>query len=1597
MASVELSKDNFDAYCLIATHHDYIHDCTCQGGGTGRVKKGFNDYHRKYVRCEDSGIFYQSGSGKKQINQKGGNPINVNFIINGPQITVTSPDGNEIYNGTVSENKNTYIIFQDNKSQKQYTINNITYSSNGQNKGTIDIDNFGYPTSTPFLPRTEPTRQFMTAFKEPTNLSSEMDTKFEFSQGSTTGASISGYSSDSDTSLTSGKYFGPGKIPSNNTLLSDFNPPITSTASGLSQNNSADFKSKIRMVNILDNMRLMFFGFGDWKIIPDILVQYTQQKFQEFCQQIQPTNIGLEDIILKIYNELSGKYPISQNFQKVFQNVNNPQQLRMFPDGASSPSTKRKGNFSNITEEDDSSVISESSVNPESIYSDLGSQPYSELMSPISSAQSSPQAKRIRTGEQQSPLAQFIIHSGNLDFEYISKLIDYVSKNPINISQNNSKIILPIDFFGNYVCRQNSSSSQRSNWWNYKDILAISIAVTTLIISQTIIYLKLNITSVGFSSVTSSSSSSSSSSQYDFTIPDSGEIRKLLYCFLDEIILKEAYLKCEVNFYNVISDVYDNFTNSHKKTSSYMPSMPSMPSFSFSSSSSFSPSSSQQLCDTTDTNCIVIDYDSNYNYEYEFSGKLIEFLYQSIIIKSYYKALLIYYNYSDNESDNNFCRTTSIFDYFENSGNENENIMLDLTNILVEQSIFDHMYPRCLEIIKKSRNSDDMYGNFSDFSDELSELILDEYVKLTEAKKSPSQSQNSVIYYDKKGYAADPFAGGSINETNIQNGGRITQQQRDEIITFIKENYEKWKTDIQNSMTGVWNNDATDAQNPLNNIQFYKGVLNSILSSVGEISEADKKSFEKFLKKISFDAFPGIAIRKSQQYKLEKYISRAVSQLDLLLNNVQDLARSIYKPDPLEKVAKIKKIKEISLVGKDNSLSPKKEGTYALFPQDKVVFNNVTRMIAASGLMGIGYIDSNFDIIIPNGSGTAYWSQQKSSLLRMEIDNLFKEVTKNIFKCFGETILKGDIDSRLEVGIKKIYQNDPRVLIGDEDEGRDDISTKRKSLSNSILSKNSQFMKGQGDFSNPTYNTRGPIYIDNARQGQSELFGPILNENYNWPKTVVCNVPGLVDGWQAVCSWNSCITNSKTDKYDKYLELPQENSSMTFNVLCSEFGVNYTYTTTRIGNNGELVINLGTSIMHLGQPYGFYCDKANYQDAWALEATRVYDKQLQILLHKFKEYRQNLQPISNYSRLLVKPEPQFAKNESDILLPMTTQPLDTASEMQPEAQISSPVPPFEPSTPVPPFEPSSPTTSELSYPVLTQPSSPTTSELSYPVLTQPYESTIESSSSYPIPPQQPFVQIYENSPSYTDLFGYFLTDGTPFNATNNNLFWLDGTPWQMTEKNPVNHFMEFGGWKACADNNIISSAVSNQIGLYNGIQPIQQQGNVAKKFQNPLQQSRTMVQIGTDRPAQMGQVAALVLESLNIDENNTQLLIGNSSSNPKSYFYVLPRVLWGYNNSASASAFGYATKPSQVFKNNPDISSKRSRNLGNESLSSLPSPSHNPNNKGGTIKNKRTYRKYKNTKKYNSYRKSHTKNKKINKKYTRKHKKMHYKKHSRRI
>ena len=104
---------------------------------------------------------------------------------------------------------------------------------------------------------------------------------------------------------------------------------------------------------------------------------------------------------------------------------------------------------------------------------------------------------------------------------------------------------------------------------------------------------------------------------------------------------------------------------------------------------------------------------------------------------------------------------------------------------------------------------------------------------------------------------------------------------------------------------------------------------------------------------------------------------------------------------------------------------------------------------------------------------------------------------------------------------------------------------------------------------------------------------------------------------------------------------------MTFNVLCQSPNLNYTYTTTRTGNNGELEINLVSSVMHLGQPYGFRCDKVNFQDAWALQATRVYDKQLQILLHKFKEYRQNLQPISNYSRTVVQPDKPQSEIDSN--------------------------------------------------------------------------------------------------------------------------------------------------------------------------------------------------------------------------------------------------------------------------------------------------------------------------------------------------------------
>jgi len=291
--------------------------------------------------------------------------------------------------------------------------------------------------------------------------------------------------------------------------------------------------------------------------------------------------------------------------------------------------------------------------------------------------------------------------------------------------------------------------------------------------------------------------------------------------------------------------------------------------------------------------------------------------------------------------------------------------------------------------------------------------------------------------------------------------------------------------------------------------------------------------------------------------------------------------------------------------------------------------------------------------------------------------------------------------------------------------------------------------------------------MDNALQTQNpQLF------NNCWPYYTLCNVPGFIDGWDAKCAWSTCDSSE-----EKVKELP--TSSMYFEVTCSTPYQSYNCTLQRINDTG-LQITMNTTLTHLEDTFGFFCDNADISSSVALEATRVYDKQLQILLFKFKQYRHNIDEESN-------------KNIH-----------------------------------------------------------------------------------------------YEN------LFKIFLTDEQRFN-NNGPMTWNDGKE-DTSGKNPFCHFVEYGLWKACADNNIISSAVHRQDTIYTNNTGVigftQEKKGTDYIFQN-LQKDRTMIQAGTDRPAQMGQVAALYLEGLNNNGLNENLLIGHNSSTEDSYFYVLPRKIWG--------------------------------------------------------------------------------------------------------
>ena len=839
---------------------------------------------------------------------------------------------------------------------------------------------------------------------------------------------------------------------------------------------------------------------------------------------------------------------------------------------------------------------------------------------------------------------------------------------------------------------------------------------------------------------------------------------------------------------------------------------------------------------------------------------------ESIIIKCYYEILSINF-LNDGTSVFTFFKDDSLFfsivdklikmqNYFESVSPTDE--------IYGIVSILTINYQNLKEFLKYIINTDNTFVILDLLSDAITETITNSYYSSSQSQKGGAKS-NSM----------------DDSSTNNMIGGKLTGQQWSDINNFIDGATPEWVNNIQTLMITAWNMTEKKVDNPLNasNPNFYMQVLESIFDAFHDITEKDKKTLEKSFKNGGSNMFSTFPVNTTNTVKrtpyvvggknppeLEKLTTEAILQLNSCLKNFKK------QLDVLRAQKTTSSVK--SITDKKNKLPD-----YPGVEDDIIVFNNVTKMVATAGLMAVGFIDSDANIlqcpyqVASTGLDPAptRWRGIPSELLKMEIDILFKEVVSNQYRIFDDTnkLPGSNLDERLELAIKRIYGEDNRVFIGDG-AGRDDINilknsiinptTTQETYSQAIFSKNSSFFTGTSIFEIPSgfpQNYKPAIYIDNALQNKN----PSLFDG-EWPNCTLCNVPGFIDGWDAQCAWSTCDNPQNPQNPGQPLninfpfkvkELPVENGEIKFEIS-SLSGGQYTSTLQRTSStpNG-LKINMNTTLQHLGQPFGFICPDANITSSSALEATRVYDKQLQILLFKFQQYR-------------------------DFLKKDTTGTLVT----------------------------------------------------------------------------------------YLNLFKLFLTDATTFSSEGTEMLWKDGSGTDVNgnTRNPFVHFAEYGLWKACADNSIISSAVHGQNEVYNRVQPFQRIGGISVNFQNPLQKDRTMIQAGTDRPAQMGQVVAIYLNAQDGSYLNENLLIGNNSSTENSYFYVLPKKIWPLLPPIQDGG--------TIIKNKKSIRGKKNKKL-------------------------KTIRKYKKALKYNSYRKSSTKNKKIYKSNNSvKNKKKFVKKYSRR-
>ena len=1275
-------------YNLISIFHDYIHDCTRQGSGTARLNVGLKKFHDNYVMDQSLTIF---GGGKKNnYNQKGGVWVKDSEGIN------YNVDPSDL---KIGRNQNGEEIYFSDSLRKQVVINkeqNITPAS-------PDYVGTSFSPQSPQSPNQS--QNLLQGFWDPDE-----------------GKGL-GTRTDSGT---------------------DLDLDLREEPQAAAQSQSA-LDAKIFLRDVCDNIKLMFFGYGDWCALHPAFYEIAHAIYKNLNSKenlFEFHSITEANLIIYIWETVSN-YTLNE---------------------ASIPFIIAAANYDYVAVQ-----YLYSTIRPDEL-----------------------QIQGINLPEITNSNDKWI------NLQMFQSIIGYLGDNQQQLRQN---FLISSNHINNIIF-----------------LSVLSVVISNAILTTPSLYLMVT--------------NHPSNPKYTIGTVQDEDFNELMdTAKVNPQIILESEAECLRLFDISLYYHFDNITLNQSIAKNRLE-------FNETAYKLFVKLNSAPLKDET--------------FE-EIYGNFLE----SIIIKCYYEILSIHFLNDGTSVFTLFKNDDLIFsivdklikmpNYFESVSPTDE-----ISGIISRLTINYQNLKEFLKYIIKSYND---FSILDLLSDAITETITSSYYPSSQSQKAGAKS-NSM----------------DDSSTNNMIGGKLTGQQWSDINGFIDGNTPEWVKNIQTLMIRAWNSAEKKVENPLNasNPNFYMQVLKSIFDAFPDITEKDKKTLEKSFKNGGSNTFSTFPVNTTNTVKrthydvggkippeLEKLTNEAILQLNNCLKNFKK------QLDVLRAQKTTSSVK--SITDKKDKLPD-----YPGLEDDIIVFNNVTKMVATAGLMAVGFIDSDANIlpcpyqVAATGVDPApsRWRGITSELLKMEIDILFKEVVSNQYRIFDDTnkLPGSNLDERLELAIKRIYGDNNRVVIGDS-AGRDDINTLKntrinpptipQTYSQAIFSNNSAFFTGTSIFEVPSaapQNYKQPaIYIDNALQNKN----PSLFDG-QWPNCTLCNVPGFIDGWDAQCAWSTCDNPQNPGQPFKVKELPVENGQLNFEISTPSGG-QYTSILQRTSStpNG-LIINMNTTLQHLGQPFGFICPDANITSSSALEATRVYDKQLQILLFKFQQYRD--------------------------VLKVTTGP----------------------------------------------------------------------------------------SVTYSNLFKLFLTDATTFSTAGNEMPWKDGSGTDVNgnTRNPFVHFAEYGLWKACADNSIISSAVHGQNGVYNVVQPLQSIGGISGNFQNPLQKDRTMIQAGTDRPAQMGQVVAIYLNAQDGSYLNENLLIGNNSSTENSYFYVLPRKMWPLLPPGQAGG--------RLIKNKKSIRGKKNKKL-------------------------KTIRKYKKALKYNSYRKSSTKNKKIYKSNNSvKNKKKIVKKYSRR-